>query len=240
MAPRSKDAASAPTITTHHSMAAGGRPSAAHEPGETPEATTGEGAEVVLTRPKKLVLQPMHTAATPSDDESVDQAPKPALDSTRTEKPDDDAPLVLETAAETEAAANKLAAKLPEDKIELPLSEVALEDIPEDELDQPVERSEAAPVPEIAAVDAAALDSVKDPGESTGAAAEVDPNDARAQKAEALVVSGKYTVRIHESSRSRTGLFIAIMTGVLAILAAAYFAAAEDMLDVGVDLPKFW
>ncbi len=221
MAPKSKDAASAPTITTHHSMAAGGQPSAAHEPSDD----TGENSKVVLTRPKKLVLQPTHAAA--PEEASVQ---KPNTEDV-SEPIDNNAPLVLETAAETEAAANKLAAKLPEDKIELPLQDAVLEEIPEAD-----EKSEElAQDPKTTATG-----DVKDPGESAGAAEEVDPNEARAQKAEALMASGTYTVHIHESSRSRTGLFVAIITGVVVIVAAVYFAAAEDMLDIGVDLPKFW
>lgn len=219
MAPKSKDASAAPTITTHHSMAAGGQPSAAHEPSENPESTAGEDTKVVLTRPKKLILQPTHVADA-SDDE-------------KTEQSGDDAPLVLETAAGAEAAASKLAAKLPEDKIELPLQDVALEEVADDE---PAEQ----PKPSEPSADLEAPDGVKDPGESAGATAEVDPNEARAQKAEALMTSGKYVVRIHESSHSRTGLIAAMITGALLVLVATYWAASEGMLDVGVDLPKFW
>lgn len=225
MAPKSKDATSAPTITTHHSMAAGGQPSAAHE---SSEATTGE-PEAVLTRPKKLVLQPMHTA-----DEVNETA------TTETKKIEqlsgEDVPLVLETAAETEAA-SKLAAKLPEGKIELPLEEIALEEVTDDGL---VDQAEATQAPDDPSEESGATAKAADPSEPTGATTEVDPNEVRTQKAEALIASGKYSVHIHESSRSRTGLMAAIIAGGLVILAAAYYAAAEGMLDVGIDLPKFW
>lgn len=220
-----------PTITTHHSMAAGGQPSATHDSSETPAGK--EDAKVVLTRPKKLVLQPMHSAD--ASDKPDDEVLKIAPETKEAETLGEDAPLVLETAAETEAAASKLAAKLPEDKIELPLNSDVLEEMPEDELDQPAEQSATVTTPE-----ADAPSDVKDPGESAGAAVEVDPNEARVQKAEALIASGKYAVHIHESSRSRAGLIAAMIAGAVVILATVYFAAAEDMLNVGVDLPKFW
>lgn len=234
MAPKSKDATAAPTITTHHSMAAGGQPTSAHEPDETSGSMAGEGAEVVLTRPKKLVLRPMHATVTP--DESADSdAPQQEQP---TEKPEsgDAAPLVLETAAETEAA-SKLAAKLPKGKIELPLNDIALEEVVEDE---PSAQPESAEDTAGSAPDIDVSDDIKDPGESDGATAEVDPNEARTQKAEALMASGKYAVHIHELSHTRKGLAVAIIVGVLVVLAAAYFAIAEGMLDAGVDLPKFW
>lgn len=229
MAPRSKDAAPAPTITTHHSMAAGGQPSAAHESSETAGTTE---SEAVLTRPKKLVLQPMHPTVEP--DERTDKTASEALVADTAEQPtDDEAPLVLETAAETEAA-SKLAAKLPEGKIELPLEEVALEEVADDEL---AGQPEPTQVPEDSTAEPDVTAEVAKPGEVI---AEVNPNEMRTHKAEALVASGKYTVHIHESSRSRVGLIAAIIAGAVVILVAVYFAAAEGMLDVGIDLPKFW
>lgn len=227
MAPKSKDATPAPTITTHHSMAAGGQPSAAHEP---PEAT--ENTEVVLTRPKKLVLQPMHAAV---PDGTAEATP---AESKKAQQPDDeDAPLVLETAAETEAAASKLAAKLPEDKIELPLEEITFEAGTEDEL---ADRQEPTQGSEDPAKKTETTPEAADPGEAVGASVEIDPNEVRSQKAEALMASGKYAVHIHESSRSRTGLIVALSAGAVVLVTVVYSAIAEGMLDVGIDLPKFW
>lgn len=236
MAPKSKDATAAPTITTHHTMAAGGQPSAAHEPGEASGSVAGEGAEVVLTRPKKLVLRPMHTTVTPDESANSD-APKQEQATEAAEEPvsGDATPLVLETAAETEAA-NKLAAKLPKDKIELPLNDIALEVVEDDPSGQP----EPAQASDGVGPDIDVPDDIKDPGESDGATTEVDPNEARAQKAEALITSGKYAAHIHELSHTRTGLMVVIIVSIVAVLVAAYFAIAEGMLDAGIDLPKFW
>jgi hypothetical protein len=209
-------------------MAAGGQPSAAHESGEASDET----AEVVLTRPKKLVLQPMHVAV-PSDESADEVSEEESADESV-----DGAPLVLETAAETEAAASKLAAKLPVDKIELPLEDVALEEVADD--NNPDEQSEPAQVLQSTATDTDTSTEVKNPGESAAAAMEVDPNEARAQKAEALMASGKYAVHIHESSRSRTGLIAAVIVGAVVILAVVYVALAEGMLGGSIELPKFW
>lgn len=237
MAPKSKDATAAPTITTHHTMAAGGQPSAAHESGEASGSVAGEGAEVALTRPKKLVLRPMHATVTPDESGDSDTSKQEQTVEVAKEPESGGAvPLVLETAAETEAA-NKLAAKLPKDKIELPLDGIALEAVIEDE---PSDKPEPAQASDGVGPDIDVPDEIKDPGESDGATEEVDPNEARAQKAEALMASGKYAVHIHELSHTRKGLVVAIIVSVLVVLVSAYFAIAEGVLDAGVDLPKFW
>lgn len=239
MAPRAK--AATPAITTHHSMPAGGAPSEAGA--ET--SSVGEGSEAILTRPKKLVLKPLHETVEVDDAQQLtDDKPAEILD-----VDEDDAPLVLESAADAAATSGKKGsakpAELPTDKIELPLEDVT-DELAADEMEaaepEGAETQQSAPSAEsdAAVKQKSETPEIKDPGEGAAAKQAVDANEARTQKATALAASGKYQVRIHESGRSRARVVAPIMLAGALLLAAAYYAGAEGLLGSGIDLPKFW
>lgn len=234
MAPKAKDSKATdatPVITTHHSLPAGGGPA------DSTEESADSAAEPVLTRPKKLILQPLHESID-SDSEQVE----PLQEST--EKIDDDSegePLVLETAADTAASTGAAKpAELPTEKIELPLEDVTdeLEDESSEVSVAEVPKATAKPEPE--STTDVNRPEAKDPGEGAAAKQAIDANEARSQKAEALMASGKYQVRIHESTRSRTGFTIGLVTAAVVLLAFTYYAAAEQVINVGFDVPAFW
>lgn len=232
MAPKAKEpktTEATPLITTHHSLPAGGGPA------DTSDESVDSAAEPILTRPKKLILQPLHedVDSSPEQTVSVQDSAKKTEDDSKSE------PLVLETAADAMASTSAAKpAELPTDKIELPLEDVT------DELEEEPDEVAPSKVPKAAAKPESATDvdqpEAKDPGEGAAAKEAIDANEARSQKAEALMASGKYQVHIHESTRSRTGFIVGLVTAVVVLLVFAYYAVAEQVIDVGFDVPAFW
>jgi len=189
-----------PVITTHRSITS--RPPSPPSEANTSEdatdsPTTGEGAEAVLTRPKKTVLQPLHPTLELDDEASNDPKEPEEETSATSEMPE----LPIETVVEQPAA--------------------------------PVETEESSP-------QTSTSEAVHDPGEAVAADAVIDTDAAAQEKFDALISSGKYHVRINERAAKRRVAAVVSISLIIIVLGALYVLAASEILDIGVDLPKFW
>lgn len=195
-----------PVITTHRSITS--RPPSPPSDGGAPDdasdsPTTGEGAEAVLTRPKKTVLQPLHPTL------ELDDEPSDSSQGAQEEKPADD--------------------EMPE----LPIETVA---------EEPTESVEAEDSPsQISTEEQGSVnETVHDPGEAVAADEVVDVDAAAQEKFDALIASGKYHVRINERAAKRRAAVVVSILLVIITLCALYALVASEILDIGIELPKFW
>lgn len=83
-------------------------------------------------------------------------------------------------------------------------------------------------------------ETVHDPGEAVAADEVVDVDAAAQEKFDALIASGKYHVRINERAAKRRAAVVVSILLVIITLCALYALVASEILDIGIELPKFW